>query len=140
MLREMTLVTSMMHAEADRALEEVSQNLLRYEIISLYGTTPSTVSHAARALSVSRQYVQRVTDDLREKGLVVARDNPARRGSPLLELSPAGRDLLVAADVSLERWLAHLGAALGSAEITQITAALASLRRAVESFQTLSPS
>ena len=52
---------------------------------------PTTVAHMARTLELSRQFVQRSTDDALAGHLVRARQNPAHQRSPLIELTAAGR-------------------------------------------------
>jgi DNA-binding MarR family transcriptional regulator len=50
-----------------------------------------TVPALARARPVSRQHIQVLVNRLLELGLVATRQNPASRRSPLIELTPAGR-------------------------------------------------
>jgi len=50
-----------------------------------------TVPQAARSLGLTRQAVQRLADDLAERGLAEWRDNPEHRRARLLQLTPAGR-------------------------------------------------
>ena len=68
---------------------------------------PLTVPQMARARSCSRQHIQARVDALASRGLVRARDNPAHRRSPLIELSEKGAalfaDMRAAEAVVLER-------------------------------------
>jgi DNA-binding MarR family transcriptional regulator len=50
-----------------------------------------TVPQIARALGLSRQAVQRLADDLVQRGLTEWRDNPEHLRARLLQLTPAGR-------------------------------------------------
>jgi DNA-binding MarR family transcriptional regulator len=51
----------------------------------------ATVPQLARAMGVSRQHVQKLTDLLWERGLTAFRANPAHARSPFVELTPKGR-------------------------------------------------
>jgi DNA-binding MarR family transcriptional regulator len=51
-----------------------------------------TVPALARARPVSRQHIQILVNRLLALGLVLTRENPASRRSPLVELTPAGRE------------------------------------------------
>lgn len=135
MLVEMTHVTSMMHARADEALGAVGQNLLRFQILGIYVAEPTTVSNAARTLLVSRQYVQRVTDDLSGTGQVTRVDNPSHRRSPLFQASTEGRELFAASEASLGPWISHLGATIERGRLNRLRDALDILRRAATTFE-----
>ena len=50
-----------------------------------------TAPQIARSLGLTRQAVQRVADDLAERGLAEWRENPEHRRARLLRLTPAGR-------------------------------------------------
>jgi DNA-binding MarR family transcriptional regulator len=50
-----------------------------------------TVSQLAGQRGVSRQHVQVIVNQLMDKGLVIAVDNPAHRRSPLIRLTDEGR-------------------------------------------------
>lgn len=70
------------------------QTQARWQLLSVVSETPLTVPNAARRLGVSRQAVQRVANDLVRDGLAAFRPNPDHRSSPLLGLTPHGRDVL----------------------------------------------
>jgi len=53
-----------------------------------------TVAAAARRLGLSRQAVQRVANDLCDRGYLGSHANPADRRAPLIRLTPVGRDVL----------------------------------------------
>jgi DNA-binding MarR family transcriptional regulator len=63
---------------------------MRSTLLGLSAHGPRTVSHMADDRPVSRQYMQRVCDDLATLGLVEARDNPRHKRSPLIALTRAG--------------------------------------------------
>jgi DNA-binding MarR family transcriptional regulator len=72
---------------ADRALTTGMRSLM----MGLATSGPRTVARMADDRPVSRQYIQRLVDDLLEKGLVRARPNPEHKRSVLIDLTPAGR-------------------------------------------------
>lgn len=51
---------------------------------------PKTVPEVARIRAVSRQYIQKLADELMADGLVETFENPAHRRSKRLRLTPAG--------------------------------------------------
>ncbi|WP_328400942.1 MarR family transcriptional regulator [Streptomyces sp. NBC_00390] len=66
----------------------------RWQVLSVISEEALTVPQAARRLGVSRQNVQRVANDLVELGHASYTDNPDHKGSPLLALTPGGRNVL----------------------------------------------
>ncbi|MEU0394801.1 MarR family transcriptional regulator [Streptomyces sp. NPDC006208] len=66
----------------------------RWQVLSVMSEEALTVPQAARRLGVSRQNVQRVANDLVELGHAAYTDNPDHKGSPLLALTPGGRNVL----------------------------------------------
>jgi DNA-binding MarR family transcriptional regulator len=70
------------------------QTQARWQLLSVVSERPLTVPQAARRLGISRQAVQRVADDAVGQGMASFQANPEHRGSPLVELTPSGRDVL----------------------------------------------
>lgn len=66
----------------------------RWQVLSALSGPPLTVPQAARRLGITRQGVQRVANDLIGAELVRLLPNPDHRSSPLLELTPGGRQTL----------------------------------------------
>lgn len=100
------------------------------ELLEVEG--PSTVPDMARRRRVSRQRVQALVDQLKRRGLVVARDNPAHKRSAMITLSPAGRSLI--RDMR-RRELDHLkerGIDLDAPRLRAAWRTLAELRRRLE--------
>lgn len=71
---------------------------------SVYEEGPQSVAQIARARPVARQGVQRMADQLAKEGLVEFFDNPAHRRARLVQLTPAGRKLLVKIDGGAALW------------------------------------
>ncbi|MEO3809624.1 MarR family transcriptional regulator [Sphaerisporangium sp. B11E5] len=57
---------------------------------------PMTVPQMGRAQALSRQFVQRMTNDATERGLVESVPNPAHKRSPLIRLTQEGRTAISA--------------------------------------------
>jgi DNA-binding MarR family transcriptional regulator len=55
---------------------------------------PQTVPRMARARSVSRQYIQTLINQLAKGDFVEFVENPAHRRSPLVSLTPKGKEFL----------------------------------------------
>jgi DNA-binding MarR family transcriptional regulator len=75
---------------ADEAVEHVSTGA-RAVLEHLLVHGPSTVPAVARALELSRQFVQRSIDEARAADLVAMVATPRHRRSALATLTPAGR-------------------------------------------------
>lgn len=78
---------------------------------------PMTVPQMGRAQSLSRQFVQRMTNDAAALGLVEAAPNPAHKRSSLIRLTGQG-ERAIAAVVARERAeLARMGGRVTGADI-----------------------
>jgi DNA-binding MarR family transcriptional regulator len=81
--------------EAGKKIGAVSETgkriwaLLR--ILKLYG--PQTVPQIARMRSVSRQYIQRLANDIVEEGYAEFGSNPGHKRSQFLKITPKGEEL-----------------------------------------------
>jgi DNA-binding MarR family transcriptional regulator len=64
-------------------------------LLSLLHRGPQTVPQMAQARGVSRQYIQKLVNQLIKEKLVEPVANPAHRRSPLIRLTPNGRDSLL---------------------------------------------
>ena len=113
----------------DRQLANASRGVLRF----LMAAGPHTVPDIARWRATSRQFIQRIIDDLEAEGLVALKTNPAHRRSRLVDVTRKGRrrvDGMVAREVGLlSEGLARSGASL--ADIRNATATIHNLTRVV---------
>ncbi|MFL6127374.1 MarR family winged helix-turn-helix transcriptional regulator [Actinophytocola sp.] len=73
---------------------EVGQTAARWHVLSVLSDGPRTVPAAARRLGLAPQSVQRVAGDLVTSGHLEAVDNPDHARSPLMRLTPLGRETL----------------------------------------------
>jgi DNA-binding MarR family transcriptional regulator len=86
----LTAASDLIHA--DRALTTGMRSLM----VGLAASGPRTVARMADDRPVSRQYIQRLVDELLELGLVEARANPDHKRSPLIALTRKGKAQTVA--------------------------------------------
>jgi DNA-binding MarR family transcriptional regulator len=104
----------------------------RWQVLgTLAHTGPQTVSDLARRLSLSRQSVQRVVDQMAGAGLLVARPNPAHRRAPLIALTAAGAALQAQAEARRLGWTADLAARLDTADAADAARLMRRLRQAL---------
>ncbi|MEU2755695.1 MarR family winged helix-turn-helix transcriptional regulator [Streptomyces albidoflavus] len=90
-----------------------------------------TVPQLGRLQSLSRQFVQRMTNDAAAHAWVTTAPNPAHQRSPLIHLTPAGRATIEAITTREKAMLAELPGDLTDAEID---ACLRVLGRLVDGF------
>lgn len=98
---------------------------------------PLTVAQIARLMGLTRQAVQRVTNDLEQAGMLTMRDNPAHKRARLAWPTNQGRAAYAAV---MTEW-AHLAAILAvNLPDTRIAETIACLETLKDELQTLSPS
>lgn len=76
------------------------QTQARWQTLWTIGQGSLTVPQIARRLGVSRQHILRLTNELAREGLVELTVNPDHKTSPLVDLTPAGRDTLDAINIA----------------------------------------
>jgi DNA-binding MarR family transcriptional regulator len=117
---------------ADDIARQQGQTQARWYALSVFSDDPLTVSQAARRLGTTRQAVQRSADQLTAQGLTIAEPNPDHLTSPLITLTPEGRDVLSrisqAAIRSRQRWLPNPDTAQLEAAHTVVKSLLDALR------------
>ncbi|MTD57227.1 MarR family winged helix-turn-helix transcriptional regulator [Amycolatopsis pithecellobii] len=87
----------------------------------------------ANALAITVGGASQAVDRLERQGRIVRRPNPADRRSSLVELTPAGRELVATAGKALDEELEkHLSGPLSASALKQFAAALATLRTAAQ--------
>jgi DNA-binding MarR family transcriptional regulator len=101
----------------------VGQSSARWQVLGR-AHEPQTVAAMARDLGHARQSVQRVADVLEREGLVAYKDNPHDRRARLVELTPAGREVLTAIYRRQVGWSLNVMAALPVKGLAAITDAL----------------
>ncbi|MET8472593.1 MarR family transcriptional regulator [Streptomyces sp. NPDC006422] len=79
--------------ERDVAAEGLSSGS-RAVLAMLHGRGPMTVPQMGRFQALSRQFVQRMVNEVAERGLVEAVPNPAHKRSSLIRLTDEGRRVI----------------------------------------------
>lgn len=100
---------------------------LRSVLLRLDEDGPATASALARARGVSRQFMQRLVDQLIQRGWAQATANPRHRRSPLLALTTEGRVQADAIRGAEAPWWRRLGAELDQADLEATLRTLAVL-------------
>lgn len=93
---------------------------------------PMTVPQMGRDQALSRQFVQRTTNDAAARGLVEFVPNPAHKKSSLIRLTDAGRAAITAVIDRERAVLRQIGGDLTEAEITACLRVLSRLLRLVD--------
>lgn len=101
----------------------------RSVLLALRQGGPQTVPGLARGRGVSRQFIQTVVNELLVRELVVTSANPAHRRSKLVDLTPAGRELILTAMHREGKVLAELAGDLTATEIRDAARILRQVRR-----------
>ena len=106
--------------------------LHKFEPMQVIQRTPECrVYDIAEALSITTGGVSKIVDSIAAAGLVRRRPNPDDRRSSIIELTPAGAQLLAQAITTFEAELEQrLGRALSDRALRQFTLALSALRAA----------
>ncbi|MGE3601569.1 MAG: MarR family winged helix-turn-helix transcriptional regulator [Dehalococcoidia bacterium] len=92
---------------------------------------PVTMADLARRRSVSRQYIQRLANELIDGGWLRLDDNPENRRSGLLTITPAGRRELQDMGRRIDAALLPVAKALAGQDLQRAAETVAALRRAM---------
>jgi DNA-binding MarR family transcriptional regulator len=128
---QLMYVGALLEAEGDRLSAAAGQSAARWRVLAALDDQPRTVATIARALGLTRQSVQRVSDALCDDGAARFRDNPADQRAALLELTREGRRALSQIQAAQARWADRLGAALGAPRLKTLRADLEKLTEAL---------
>lgn len=117
----------------DGLMKPLGLSAARWQLLATVGhlTQPDTVSGAARRLSLSRQAVQRVADELCAAGLLQQADNPSHARARLLILTAAGAGRLAQAEAIRRNWTEGLARALPGLDASVAVQGLLGLRKAL---------
>ncbi|THG32553.1 MarR family transcriptional regulator [Glaciibacter flavus] len=100
---EIFRVNDRLLAVGDATVSSVGLTSARWLVLGAIALShaPLSVAHIARNMGLSRQAVQRSTNDMAALGLVETRENPDRRRSKVVALTDAGR---ASYETALELW------------------------------------
>ena len=125
------LVRRLFRALAQRSNENLVESGIsaadRAVMEFLYPEESLSVPAIASRYQVSRQHVQVTVNSLLDKGLVVTRDNPRHKRSPLITLEPKGRELFARVLEQDRRELDRLLAGVPTADLRTTQRTLNSL-------------
>jgi DNA-binding MarR family transcriptional regulator len=101
----------------ERIAAAAGQTQARWQVLSVASEGDWTVPHIARRLGISRQAVQRVTDELLVDGLVRSEPNPNHQRSLLIRLTDTGHAALASITARAEVWNAERAAQIRAADL-----------------------
>ena len=133
---EIFRVNERLVAAGDATVKDVGLSTARWLVLGAVVLAPSPipVAQIARNMGLTRQAVQRVTNEMSASGLVELHDNPRHRRARVVVLTDAGR---AAYEAALERWRAEWTAAmeeiLSDADILETVRRLRRLRGLLQS-------
>ncbi|MGV9560211.1 MarR family winged helix-turn-helix transcriptional regulator [Streptomyces sp. NPDC003522] len=103
-----------------------------WQVLGAVLAEPLPVSGIARAMGITRQSVQRVSDLLVGRGLAEYRPNPAHRRAKLLAPTARGRAAIARVDPGHAAFADRLAEAYGEAELAEAVRVLERLSRVLE--------
>jgi DNA-binding MarR family transcriptional regulator len=115
----------------DAAVKGVGLTSARWQVLGavMLATSPVTVSQIARNMGLTRQGVQRITNELVQSGLIALEENPRHRSARIVVPTDAGE---LAYDVALqewrEKWTSEMEGVLADSEIIETMKRLRLLR------------
>jgi DNA-binding MarR family transcriptional regulator len=124
-------VSGAMRRDGEAIARSMGQTQARWQVMWIAATGAFTVPAIARRLGVTRQNVQRIANDLVADRLASFDANPDHRRSPLLRLTPHGREVLDEINRAGERRNLQTAAELGDDGTRRLRELLDDLRQAL---------
>jgi DNA-binding MarR family transcriptional regulator len=124
-------VAGALRRDGEATARRVGQTQARWQVMWIAATGALTVPAIARRLGVTRQNVQRLAHELVAEELATFDENPDHRRSPLLQLTPRGRDVLDEINRVAARRNLQAAAELGDDGTRRLRELLDDLRRAL---------
>ena len=121
-------------AAGDTLVRDLGLTSARWQVLGALALSPVPlpVAHVARNMGLSRQNVQRLTDELAGQGIVRFAPNPHHQRAKLILLTERGRALYEAAAERQAPWAAALADGLSRRAIDAATELLRALRTRLE--------
>jgi DNA-binding MarR family transcriptional regulator len=110
----------------------LGQSSARWQVIGRVAFEAKTVAQLAREIGNARQSVQRVADQLERAGLVTYRPHPVDGRTQLVELTPAGSQVLEAIYTQQLSWSERIVEQLNSLQLERTVRALDRVSGVVE--------
>lgn len=127
------LETELWDAVEARLVADHGLTLPKFEFMQLMSRVPACRVHdIASEISITVGGASKIVDRIEADGLCARRANPGDRRSSIIELTPAGTQMLAKATVSLEDELRRqLGACASDRALVQFTKTITELRSAM---------
>jgi DNA-binding MarR family transcriptional regulator len=121
-------------AAGDALVRDLGLTSARWQVLgaAAMAPVPLPVAHLARNMGLSRQAVQRVADELEQRGFVRFAPNPHHRRARLVLLTERGRALYGAASERQRPWAAALADGLPPGDVEAATGLLRAVRGRLE--------
>jgi len=114
-------------------LEDLGVNASQRAVLEALGNGETlTVPQIAKQFSVSRQHVQVLVNEMRTEELVSSQENPSHKRSPLIKITPKGKELFTAIMESERDLLNVLESSFSSTDIETSVKTLETLEELVE--------
>jgi DNA-binding MarR family transcriptional regulator len=124
-------VAGALRRDGEATARRAGQTQARWQVMWIAATGELTVPAIARRLGVTRQNVQRIAHELVADGLATFAENPDHRRSPLMLLTPRGREILDEINRVASRRNLQAAAELGDDGTRRLRDLLDDLRRAL---------
>jgi DNA-binding MarR family transcriptional regulator len=118
----------------DALVADIGLTSARWQVLGAiaYSPVPLPVAHLARNMGLSRQAVQRLSNEMAADGLVQFADNPHHQRAKLVVLTARGQEAYKAAMARQRPWACKLAKGLSFSEIEAATAVLRRMRRTLD--------
>jgi DNA-binding MarR family transcriptional regulator len=134
LILEVFRVNGALIAAGDRLVAGLGLTSARWQVLGAIALSPTAepVARLARAMSLHRQGVQRIVNELEAERIVVLDDNPHHRRAKLVRLTKKGESLYREAERRQKPWARALAKGLDARAIGTTHALLQSLRDRLE--------
>jgi DNA-binding MarR family transcriptional regulator len=122
-------------AAGDALVADLGLTSARWQVLGAVALSPVPLSVAqiARNMGLTRQAVQRLTDEIEGDGLLRFAPNPHHQRAKLVLLTAAGKSAFAAAMKRQAAWAAALGKGLGVRDIAAAAKTLRTIRQRLDS-------
>jgi DNA-binding MarR family transcriptional regulator len=127
-------LTSLLLTAGDRLVARLGLTSARWQILGavVVADRPEPVAWLARNLGANRQNVQRIINDLHERGLVAFKANPHHRRAQLVVLTDKGKETFNAAMRLQAPWINRLAEGLLIKDIQTFHRVITAVRKNLE--------
>jgi DNA-binding MarR family transcriptional regulator len=109
---------------AQRLAREGGLTATEWRVLGGVVDEPHSVAEVGRRMGMTRQGVQRVADQLADRGLAEYRPNPAHRRAKLLACTQAGYWAIRQIALAQRPWADEIGAQIGATELRESVATI----------------